>query len=155
MIGYTQPGKLIVQNIKMFQQTWTDAQTVLPTTLTPGYNLMLVSASLVRSEKVFIGGAFMTASNIPTYLHICSGNANGSPPVDSIIVIEDSGNYQTFNHFFNGTRSLMIGFFNDEQSAIADQFFRIIIDNTPIYDFNTANDVYCYLSLSYYLVPKL
>ncbi len=155
MIGYTQPGKLIVQNIKMFQQTWTDAQTVLPTTQTPGYNLMLVSASLVRSNKIFAGGGAMTATNIPTYMHICSGNAFSSPPVDSIIVIEDTGPYQTFNNFFNGNRNLMVGFFNDEQSAFADQFFRIIIDNAPIYDNNTANDVYCYLSLSYYLVPTL
>ena len=152
MIGFSNPGKLIVQNIKMFEQTWTDAQTVLPTTLTPGYTLMLVGANLVKTTKLF-NGKFMTASVYPTIIYVHSGDLGDT---DALFQIEDMG-HQTMSNFFISTSfGSMMGKLSPDQTGAGNTFFRLKYEGGTVPSYNDQSyNPYCYLSLAYYLVPNI
>lgn len=152
MIGFSNPGKLIVQNIKMFQQTWIDAQTVLPTTLTPGYTLMLVGANLVKSQKLF-NGQFMTASIFPTIIYVQSGDTGAT---DALFQIEDMGTQTMTKFFANDAFGSMMGKLSPDQTGVGSTFFRLKYSDAkvPLYN-NQSYNPYCYLSLAYYLVPTI
>lgn len=152
MIGFSNPGKLIVQNIKMFEQTWTDAQTVLPTTLTPGYTLMLVGANLVKSTKLF-NGALMTASDYPTIIYVHSGDKDAT---DALFQIEDMGNQKMSKFFTNPTFGSMMGKLSPDQTGVGSTFFRLKYAGGTVPSYNDISyNPYCYLSLAYYLVPTI
>lgn len=152
MIGSFSPGKLIVQNIKMYKKTWLDAQTILPTTLTPGYSLFLVGANLVKSQMLF-NGALMTANNYPTAIYVVSGDQSTT---DALFQIDDMG-YQTMSNFFEtATFSSMMGRLSPIQTGKCDTFFRLKYANSVFPEYNNLSyNPYCYLSLAYYLVPTL
>lgn len=153
MIGFTQPGKLVVQNIKMFEQTWLDAKTVLPTTLTPGYTLMLVSVNLVKSQRLF-NGALMTAGSYPSVIYIVSGDRDVN---DGLFQIQAMGAYQTPTSFWeSATFGSMMGIVSPIQTGAGSTFFRLKYEGDVIPSYNDQPyNPYCYLSLAYYLVPIL
>lgn len=152
MIGFSNPGKLIVQNIKMFEQTWTDAQTVLPTTLTPGYTLMLVGANLVKTTKLF-NGALMTASVYPTIIYVHSGDKDAT---DALFQIEDMGIQTMYEFFTTPSFGSMMGMLSPDQTGVGSTFFRLKYSGNTVPSYNDQPyNPYCYLSLAYYLVPTI
>lgn len=152
MIGFSNPGKLIVQNIKMFEQTWTDAQTVLPTTLTPGYTLMLVGANLVKTTKLF-NGALMTASVYPTIIYVNSGDRGAT---DALFQIEDMGKQKMYEFFTTPSFGSMMGKLSPDQTGAGSTFFRLKYEGGTVPSYNDQPyNPYCYLSLAYYLVPNI
>ena len=154
MIGFTQPGKLIVENIKMYQAQWDlAANGYLVTSQHPGYYINLVSFNLLRSYKLFptIG---MFASYDITFLFIGAGDADQN---NSYMNIRNRG-LSTFEKFFDplnsNTADIMPGQQTATQSRNAAGGLAITTIGTVTYDVSLTNP-YCYLSLAYYLVPTI
>ncbi len=152
MIGYTQPGKLIVENIKLYQEQWNLASNgYLRTTQYPGYLLNLVAFNLRYSYKKF-GSTTMFATHTITKIYIGGGDFDTD---HSYMYINNNGN-QTFTRFFQALTfdscDIMTGFFSTDQSSGSSVGLAIQTDGTVTYDPSLTNP-YCYLSLAYYLVP--
>lgn len=154
MIGFTQPGKLIVENIKMYQTQWDLTQTTLYVCQRPGYFINLVAFNLLYSYKTF-GASTMFATKTIANLYIGSGDNDA---INNYMNITDNGSLQTFAKFFQPLSSdscdIMVGKVSASQSRSAVNGLAVIADGSVTYDESLTNP-YCYLSLAYYLVPSL
>ena len=153
MIGFTQPGKLIVENIKMYQAQWDlAANGYLVTSQHPGYYINLVSFNLLRSYKLFpTVGMFASFSLERIFIGANSDDTN------SYMNIKDRG-LATFEKFFQpltgDSCDIMVGHQTATQSRNATVGLAIKTIGTVTYDVSLTNP-YCYLSLAYYLVPTI
>ena len=153
MIGFTQPGKLIVENIKMYQRQWDlAANGYLVTSQHPGYYINLVSFNLLRSYKLFpTVGMFATFSLDQIFIGANSDDTN------SYMNIKDRG-LARFEKFFQpltgDSCDIMVGHQTIAQSRNATVGLAITLTGTVTYDVSLTNP-YCYLSLAYYLVPTI
>jgi hypothetical protein len=153
MIGATQTGAFRVINKKMFQSDWNNMGYAISGISYPSYNINLVHASLIRPTKIFASGYGMTANpglDQPMILN------SGYTEINTGSIVFENTTAQTFADFFSGSKNIMIGYYNmDAIAQYADTFISFYTNGTiPVYENNTANDVYCYLSLGFYLTPQ-
>lgn len=153
MIGSYSPGMFRVFNKKMYQSDWYNNGYAISGISYPGYFINLVHASLIRSTRVFASGSQMTANpglSQPMILN------SGFQEINSGSIFIASTGFQSLSSFFsNSGGNLLVGYYDMETVApYADSFVSFYTNGSlPVYENNGANDVYCWLSIGFYLTP--